>query len=118
MMVGCKWLINTLANISEKSSTNATNTDSWMGLVSSSDSMATKVANLTRYEIPSDWLQRIQACGENNEDQSASFITANERMLVAIILGVALIFLILMTLKFSLKVSSRYYEDRNEETDI
>ena len=117
-MVGCKWLISTLTNISEKSSTNATNTDSWKELVSSSDSMSTKIANLTRYEISADWRQRIQACGEKNEDQPASFIITNERMLVAIILGVVLIFLILTTLKFSLKMFARYYEDRNEETEM
>ena len=114
-MVSCEMLNELANNMSEISPDNVTHVHYWIGRVYPS---AIPLTNRTLHDIPADLLRRIQECVEKPEYETASFITSNERMLVAIILGVALIFLILMTLKFSLKVFSRYYEDRNEDIDI
>ena len=112
-MVNCKLLIELATNASDISAGNVTIHEGGESMVPS-----TIMPDGTLSKIQDDLRRRIQDCMEKPETADSSFITANERMLVAIILGAALIFLILMTLKFSLKVFSRYYEDRSEETEI
>ena len=63
------------------------------------------------HKMTADLNDLMLVCGEVSGDKTQGFLVSNDRLLIAIILGVVLILLILSTLRFVLKVFSRYSDD-------
>lgn len=117
----CKRMLNKILNISMS---NINVEDNSSGIARASNPLNYSYNNTINTDgvdytdiVSTNLIQRISICCDLNETKPAGFLTSNERLLVAVILGTTLIVLILSTLRIMLKVYSRYYENHHEDIE-